>query len=108
VPPVDFPVVQDLAALLPFVGLALIFWLLLIRPQQRRQRELASMQSSLGVGDEVVLTSGVYGTIRSLDDEGGARIEIADGVTIRVVRAAIGQVVRGDDTDVSNDVSEES
>nr|WP_272917704.1 preprotein translocase subunit YajC [Nocardioides flavescens] len=99
---------------MPFVGLALIFWLLLIRPQQRRQRELASMQSSLGVGDEVVLTSGVYGTIRSLDDEGGARIEIADGVTIRVVRAAIGQVVRGDDTDdtddtgVANDVSEES
>ena len=49
------------------------------------------MQSTLEVGDEVVLTSGVFGTVRDLD-EGVVKVEIADGVTIRVVRGAVGQV----------------
>jgi len=50
------------------------------------------MQSTLEVGDEVVLTSGIYGTVRSLD-EAMAQVEIADGVTIRVARGAVGQLV---------------
>ncbi len=50
------------------------------------------MQSTLEVGDEVILTSGVFGTVRGLDD-GVAQVEIADGVTIRVARGAVGQVV---------------
>jgi len=50
------------------------------------------MQSSLEVGDEVMLTSGVYGTVRGLE-EAVALVEIADGVTIRVARGAVGQVV---------------
>jgi preprotein translocase subunit YajC len=73
------------------VGFALLLWLLLIRPQARRQRELAHMQSTLEVGDEVVLTSGVFGTVRGLD-EAVAQVEIADGVTIRVARGAVGQL----------------
>ena len=50
------------------------------------------MQSTLEVGDEVVLTSGVFGTIRGLDED-TAQVEIADGVTIKVARGAVGQVV---------------
>jgi preprotein translocase subunit YajC len=50
------------------------------------------MQSSLEVGDEVMLTSGIFGTVRSLD-EAAAQVEIANGVTIRVARGAVGQVV---------------
>jgi preprotein translocase subunit YajC len=49
------------------------------------------MQSTLEVGDEVVLTSGVFGTVRGLD-EAVAEVEIADGVTIRVARGAVGQL----------------
>lgn len=71
------------------------------------------MQSTLEVGDEVVLTSGVYGTVRGLD-ESVANVEIADGVTIRVARGAVGQVVSDgpepDDTepDDTQEVSEEN
>jgi preprotein translocase subunit YajC len=86
----------QLLPLLTLVALAAVFWLLLIRPQSRRQRELAHMQSTLEVGDEVMLTSGVFGTVRSLDDD-VAQVEIADGVTIRVARGAVGQVVHDDD-----------
>jgi preprotein translocase subunit YajC len=73
------------------VGFALLLWLLLVRPQARRQRELVHMQSTLEVGDEVVLTSGVFGTVRGLDED-VAQVEIASGVTIRVARGAVGQV----------------
>ena len=80
---------------LPLVGIALLFWVLLIRPQAKRQRELRGMQDSLSVGDEVVLTSGIYGTVRGVDD-GDLRVEVAEGVTIRVARGAIGALKRPD------------
>ena len=51
------------------------------------------MQSTLEVGDEVVLTSGVFATVRDLDED-VAQVEIAAGVTVKVARGAVGQVVR--------------
>ena len=83
---------QDLVAFLPLIGIALVFWLLVIRPQSRRQRELRDMQSSLEVGERVMLTSGIYGTLREVGDQ-TVEVEIADGVAITVARAAVGQVV---------------
>jgi preprotein translocase subunit YajC len=88
--------VQDLVAFLPLIGIALVFWLLVIRPQSRRQRELRDMQSSLDVGERVMLTSGVYGTLREVGDQTVA-VEIAPGVTITVARAAVGQIVTATD-----------
>jgi preprotein translocase subunit YajC len=84
--------VEGLVSLLPLVGIALLFWLLIIRPAQRRQKELGRMQSSLSVGDEVMLTSGVFGTLRALADD-HAMVEVDAGVTLKVARAAIGSVV---------------
>lgn len=82
-------------SLLPLVGIALLFWLLVIRPASRRSKELARMQSSLSVGDEVMLTSGVFGTLRELGED-HVGVEIADGVTIRVARGAVGSIVSPD------------
>ena len=87
---------QDLVAFLPLIGIALVFWLLVIRPQGRRQRELRQMQSSLDVGERVMLTSGIYGTLREVGLE-AVSVEIADGVRITVARAAIGQVIPASD-----------
>lgn len=83
---------EGLVSLLPLVGIALLFWLLIIRPAQRRQKELGRMQSSLDVGDEVMLTSGVFGTVRSLADD-HVMVDVASGVTLKVARGAIGSVV---------------
>ena len=74
------------------IGFALVFWLLLIRPQSRRQKELRSMQSSLSVGDEVMLTSGVFATAQVVEDD-HVLAEIAPGVTIKVARGAVGSIV---------------
>jgi preprotein translocase subunit YajC len=98
--------VQDLAStLLPLIAIALVFWLLIIRPQSRRQRELRAMQSSLSVGDEVVLTSGIHGVVRGVDSD-VVQVEVATGVTIRVARAAIG-IVLPPHTDTSPEQGEQ-
>lgn len=83
----------ELVQLVPFVGIALLFWFLLIRPASKRQKELARMQSSLKVGDEVMLTSGIFGVLRETEGE-HVRVEIADGVVIRVARGAVGTIVQ--------------
>jgi preprotein translocase subunit YajC len=83
--------VDNLLPVLPLVGIAVLFWLILIRPAQRRQRALSEMQREVGVGDEVMLTSGIFGTVRALHDD-TMSLELAEGVTVRVVRAAVGSV----------------
>jgi preprotein translocase subunit YajC len=81
-------------------------YFLMIRPQQRRRREIESMQSAIGVGDEIVTVGGLYGTIRDIDPE-TVQLEIAPGVVTRYARAAIGKVVnratRPDEGDAAAD-----
>lgn len=82
---------KDLASLLPIIAIAAIFWLLVIRPAQRRAKQTAALQSALSVGDEVMLTSGVFGTIVG-DAEDHLELEVAPGVVIRVVRGAVASI----------------
>lgn len=83
----------EIVSLLPLVGIALLFWLLLIRPASKRQKELARMQAALKTGDKVMLTSGVFGILRDTTGE-HLHLEIADGVIIQVARGAVGSVVQ--------------
>ena len=82
-----------LVQLVPFVGIALLFWFLLIRPASKRQKELVRMQSSLKAGDEVILTSGIFGVLRETGGE-HLRVEISDGVTVKVARGAVGAIAQ--------------
>ena len=83
---------KDLAGFLPFVLIALVFWFLIVRPQRRRQQDLASTQSSLGPGAEVMLGSGIFGTVTSLDEE-TLQIELAPGTVVKVARQAVVRVI---------------
>lgn len=71
-----------------FLLIPVAMYFLLIRPQRRRQREQANMQSSIGVGDEIMTTSGLYGFITGFDGD-IVWVEIDDNVQIRVARAAV-------------------
>ena len=65
---------------------------LYIRPQRRRQRDLATQQRAISVGDEVITAAGIVGRVQSMSDD-RVRIEVAPGTTIEIVRRAIGQRV---------------
>ena len=81
----------ELASFLPLIAIVALFWLLVIRPASRRQKNLSRMQSSLEPGNRVMLSSGIFGTIRRIVDD-RVHVEIAPGVEIEVVRGAIGSV----------------
>lgn len=83
----------ELVSLLPIIAIALLFWFLIIRPAQRRQKALARMQSELAVGERVMLTSGILGTLTELRDD-SVMLQVADGVVIEVARGAVAHVVR--------------
>ena len=82
---------NDLAALLPLVAILALFWFMVIRPQQRRQKAVVSLQNSIEVGQRVMMSSGVFGTVTSIVDD-RARLEIAPGTEIEIARAAIAKV----------------
>jgi preprotein translocase subunit YajC len=67
-------------------------YFLMIRPQQRRRREMEAMQSAIGPGDEILTIGGLYGTVMAVDDE-SVTLEVAPGVTNRYARGAISRVV---------------
>lgn len=81
---------SGLTFLLP-VAVLLFFWILVIRPQTRRQRELSSLQDSLALGDVVVLTSGIFGTVARVEED-RIGVEVSTGVVITVAKGAIGIV----------------
>ncbi|WP_323098473.1 preprotein translocase subunit YajC [Intrasporangium sp. YIM S08009] len=69
--------------LLPLLLIGWLFW-----TQNKRMKQMRQFSSALSVGDEVVTSSGIFGTVRRLDDS-TAWLEIAEGVTIRVDRRAV-------------------
>ena len=78
----------------PLIFIFVIFYFLLIRPQQRRARAQRELLSSVEVGDEVVTTSGMFGTVIDIDEEDDIlTLEIAPGTRVRILRAGIGRIV---------------
>lgn len=80
---------EGLVPPLLLVGMLLVFWLLVVRPGVRRERDRREMQSALQVGDRVVLTSGFFGTITAVHDD-RADIELAPGTVVTVALGAVG------------------
>ena len=77
--------------LLSFLPLVLIFaamYFLLLRPQRKRQKATASLQSSIAEGDEIVMNSGIYGFVSAVEDD-YLWIEIAEKVEVRVSKGSI-------------------
>lgn len=95
-----------LVNVLPFVLIALVFWLLIIRPAARNQRQVREMQAALAVGNRVILTSGVFATVSAIEDD-HLVVDVADGVSIKVVRAAVGSILR-EDVEEADEPSDET
>jgi preprotein translocase subunit YajC len=86
-----------LGLLLPIAMIAGLYFIM-IRPQRNRQRQQQAMQSSLHIGDEVVISGGMFGILTEIDDDAGTvRVEIAPGTQIRMLRQGVLQRVTEDE-----------
>ena len=74
--------------LISIVLLGGAFWLLIVRPRQRQMAAHSQLMGQLSEGDEIMTSSGIYGTVRQIGDT-VVHVEIAPDVTIRVARGAI-------------------
>lgn len=83
---------QGLGTILPLIVMFVLFYFLLIRPQQKRQKNVQSMQSSLKKGDKIITIGGLHGIIDSID-ENKAVIKCGDGSRLTYERPAIREVV---------------
>ncbi len=81
------------AQLVPFGLILVVFYFLLIRPQQQKAKETKAMLDGLKSGDPVVTTGGIHGRVTKLAEQ-DVHLEVAPNVRIRVQRSAIGQVLR--------------
>ena len=97
-PPTPGP--PHMAALIPLVLMLALTWALLVRPQQQRVRRHAVLLQSLNEGDEVFVGGGIRGRITRFDGDDEARIEVAPGVELRVLRRYIGGKVEPDGPEV--------
>lgn len=78
--------------LLPFVLIFVVFYFLLIRPQQKRLKAHREMVANVRRGDVVVTAGGMIGKVSRVVDDNEIQVEIADGVRTRVVRGTISEV----------------
>ena len=75
-------------SIIMMAAVVLIFWLFMIRPQQKRQKEVQRKREALSTGDRIVTPGGLYGTIRDIKETEFV-VEIAEGVRVRVDRGSV-------------------
>ena len=83
---------NPILSMLPLVLIFAAMYFLLLRPQRKRQKETAALQSSIAEGDEVILNSGMYGFVSAVEDD-LLWIEIAEKVEVRVTKGSIARKV---------------
>lgn len=76
----------------PLILIAVVFYFLVIRPAKARQRKQQETLNSAGPGTDVMLTSGIYGTIVSVDED-SMELSVAPGVVLKVAKAAISKIL---------------
>jgi len=79
---------MGMSSIFLIVAMIVIMYFFMIRPQQKKQKEIQEMRKKLDVGDTVVTSGGIYGKIKSVEDTAFI-IEIAEGVKVKVDKASI-------------------
>jgi preprotein translocase subunit YajC len=82
-----------LGSLAPMLLIFVVFYFLLIRPQQRKAKEHRALVQALKTGDQVLTSGGLLGVVTQVTNDSEVKVEIADGVRVRVLRQAITEVV---------------
>lgn len=84
-----------IASFLPFFGIILIMYFLIIRPQVKRQREQKTMLDALQKGDRVVTTGGIHGIVAGFKEkEGIVVLKVAENIKVELSRGAVSRVLK--------------
>ena len=86
------PELQFLVIVVALLG----FWAIVMRPARMQQRQTAQLQAELEVGDEVIISAGIFGTVVALEDD-RVRLEIAPGTVITAARQVVVRRAPDDD-----------
>jgi preprotein translocase subunit YajC len=98
---------STILSLVPFALIFVIFYFLVILPQQKRSKQQKALLEALKKGDKVVTASGIWGTISNLGKE-TVTLQIADTTKIRIQRDQIARLRGGDDEDKDKDKDKDS
>jgi preprotein translocase subunit YajC len=85
-------------SILPFVLIVAVFWFLVVRPSRNQQKRLAATQASVAIGTEVMLGSGIYGTVAGIGDD-TFDVEISPGTRMKVAKQAVVRVLEPTETE---------
>ncbi len=97
-----------IGSFLPLILIFVVFYFLLIRPQQKKQKAHREMLSALYRGDRIVTAGGLVGTITKVLSDTELTVEISEGVKVRVMRAMVSDVIAKTETRPSNDGRDEN
>lgn len=81
------------ASFLPLILIFAIMYFLLIRPQQKKMKDLRAMVDALRRGDQVLTAGGIIGKVTKVNEDGTVEVEIAEGVKVKVMKSTISQVL---------------
>ncbi len=79
--------------LIVFGLIFVIFYFMIIRPQQKRQKERQKMLDALEKGDKILTAGGIYGTVVGIEDK-TVLVQIADNIKVKVDRGSVGSVIK--------------
>jgi len=79
----------------PLLFMIVIFYFLLIRPQQKKQKEHKNMLSQIKKGDRVLTNGGILGLIERVKDDGNLIIKVADNVKIEFAKSSVASLIKG-------------
>lgn len=96
-----------LTSLLPLVLIFVVFYFLLIRPQQKKMKEHKAMIEAVRRGDVVTTSGGIVGKVAKVQEDGLVQVEIAEGIKVKVVKGTIAEV-RSKGGDIEDDDKSEA
>lgn len=80
----------SMSFILMMVIIFAIMWLFMIRPQQKKQKEIQNFRNSITKGTQIVTAGGIYGTVKDIDETANTlKVEIANGICIQVDRGSV-------------------
>jgi preprotein translocase subunit YajC len=78
--------------ILPLAMIMVVFWFLLIRPQQRKAKEHQELLKKISRGDTVITNGGLIGRVVKIVDDNELQVEVGDNVKVRILRSAVSDV----------------